>query len=346
MKRFYQAKKNILMLCALMAACAVLFAACGGSGKGADTAAAAVTSSTASYEMAANDMGMVESDRVTEMAQVTEEAPTADVSMAPVLDERKIIRHSYISLETMEFDQAVEQIKQTISSLGGYIESQSMDGGQSYYNGGKYYERSASINARIPSEKLDQATSDLQGICNMTSMSENMEDITDTYYDAQARLDSLTLQEERLLDILSKAEKLEDVIQLETALSDVRYQIESITASLRRMDSQVTYSYLNIDLREVSKYQQMETAPKSFGEKLAASFNRGEEHLANFLQGTLLFLAEAGPILIFWLVCVGVIILVVVLVSKKRQKSLKQKKGLPTQENQKLGTTDEDAQDK
>ena len=54
-----------------------------------------------------------------------------------------------------------------------------------------------------------------------------MDDITDSYFDAQARLDSLRQQEASLLEILSKAEKLEDVVQLQTALSDVRYQIES-----------------------------------------------------------------------------------------------------------------------
>ena len=184
-----------------------------------------------------------------------------------------------LSLETMEFERALAQISELVSGAGGYVESQSVDGRSLSYRG-SYYERSASVTARVPAEKLDEVVAGVGGLCNIVSRSENMDDITDSYFDAQARLDSLRQQEASLLEILSKAEKLEDVVQLQTALSDVRYQIESLTAQLKRMDSQVTYSYLNMDLREVVEYQETAAKPKTFGEKLSAAATRAGNHLS------------------------------------------------------------------
>ena len=210
----------------------------------------------------------------------------------------------------MAFDEALREIEQMVSGAGGYIESQSVDGRSIRYQG-DYYERYASITARVPSGKLDSLTATLGTLCNIVSQSEQRDDITDTYYDAQARLDSLNIQEQTLLDILEKAEKLEDVIELQKALADVRYQIESITASLKRMDSQVTYSYLNLSLREVVEYQEAISKPKTFGEKFSLALSRGGEHFVNSTQGFVLALAEGLPTLLLWVVIIGGVALLV-----------------------------------
>lgn len=230
----------------------------------------------------------------------------ADVTVTATLPDRKIVKRSYLTLETKEFDTALGQLLAAITEQGGYIESQSTNG-QSLIHRGAYYERSASIQARIPADKLDSVTAAIGGIGNVTSKNESIDDITDSYFDSQARLDSLKLQEERLLDILSKAEKLEDVISLERALSDVRYQIESLTATMRRMDSQIAYSYLNLELREVVEYQPTTSAPKTLGEKIAASFKRSGEKLVWFFEAVLLFIIEDLPLIIIWIAIFGLL---------------------------------------
>ena len=222
----------------------------------------------------------------------------------------------------MEFERALAQISELVSGAGGYVESQSVDGRSLSYRG-SYYERSASVTARVPAEKLDEVVAGVGGLCNIVSRSENMDDITDSYFDAQARLDSLRQQEASLLEILSKAEKLEDVVQLQTALADVRYQIESLTAQLKRMDSQVTYSYLNMDLREVVEYQETAAKPKTFGEKLSAAATRAGNHLVASVQGLLLFVVEAGPLLILW----AVIILAILLAVRAILRAAKKRRG-------------------
>lgn len=299
-------KKTVFSTLATALSILAIFTAC--SSANLSSKAAPAEASTTSYTGMSPVM-------VTERSPIAAEAPpvlVADQNKADVTiisPDRKIVKHSYLTLETKEFDSALGQLLAAIIEQGGYIESQSTNG-KSLTHRGSYYERSASIQARVPADKLDSVTATVGGICNVTSKNENIDDITDSYFDSQARLDSLKLQEERLLDILSKAEKLEDVISLERALSDVRYQIESLTATMRRMDSQIAYSYLNLDLREVVEYQATTSAPKTLGEKIAASFKRSGEKLAWFFEAVLLFIIEDLPLIIIWIAIFGIFVFI------------------------------------
>ena len=319
--------RSLAAVAAIALAMSLCLFGCGGS-SGYDSAAA--SSSAAAMETqsampaappqteAANGAGIAY-----DSAALMEEGETAPA----VPDERKIIRHASMDLETREFDEAVRQIEELVAEAGGYIESSSQEGYSLEYQG-NYRERYASIQARVPSAELDGVMASVGGLCNVLSQSESMDDITDSYYDSQARLDSLEIQEERLLELLAQATSLEDMITLESALSDVRYQIESLTASLRRMDSQVAYSYLNISLQEVVEYQTIQEKPQSFGEQLSAAFGRGIEDMVDGLQDFALFLAEAGPSLVVLAAVIAAVVLVVracVRASRKRREA----KGLP-----------------
>ncbi|WMJ83028.1 DUF4349 domain-containing protein [Oscillospiraceae bacterium LTW-04] len=297
-----QYKKSILSALAIILAVLAICAACSSTSVN-DKAAPSETSAASHSNMQlaiAEGSGRMVAHAPAEIS--TDDQNKTDIEV--MTPDRKIVKHSHLSLESKEFDTAFEQILTVITEQGGYIENQSING-QSLTHRGSYYERSASIQARIPADKLDSVTTAVGGICNVTSKSENIDDITDRYFDTQAHLNSLKLQEERLLDILSKADKLEDVISLERALSDVRYQIESLTATMRRMDSQVAYSYLNLDLREVVEYQPVESAPKTLGDKISASFKRSGEKLAWFFEALLLFVIEDLPLIVICLAVLG-----------------------------------------
>lgn len=315
-------KKPVFSALAVIIAILAIFTACGSaslSDKAAPQEGSTASSSAMSPAIAG---GRTQMSVEAPVAMAADQSKPSTVSINP---DRKIVKHSYLSLETKEFDTAMAQIIAAITEQGGYIESQNING-QSLTYRGSYYERSASIQARIPADKLDGVITAVGGICNVTSKSENIDDITDSYFDTEAHLNSLKLQEERLLDILSKAQKLEDVISLEQALSDVRYQIESLTATMRRMDSQIAYSYLNLDLREVVEYQPVETAPKTLNEKIVASFKRSGEKLVWFFEALLLFIIEDLPLIIIWVAIFGVLAFISFKSIRRAQNKMNQKK--------------------
>lgn len=326
------------LVTAIALAMTLFLPGCGGSSGGAkngaayDGAASSAPQASAAPAAPAPSPGMNYSYMEAPEENVPTDSETAaDVSgempQFQLPDSRKIIRHLSMDLETREFPEAIQSIQSAVAQAGGYIESQNQEG-YSLGSRSRYQERYASIQARVPSAKLDEVARSVGGFCNVLSQSESMDDITDSYYDAQAHLKSLQIQEERLLAILEKADKLEDIITLESALSDVRYQIESLTASLRRMDSQVTYSYLNISLREVVEYQEVQEKPRTFGERISEAFGDGIGDLVDGLQSFALFLARTGPSLVVLIAIVAVIVLIVRAASKASAKR-REAKGIP-----------------
>ena len=306
---------RLISIFALLMALTLVFCGCGGSSVAYKTAASSAPAASApmAAPMAPMPAGKydsfdMEAAEIEEMGIVT---TASNSSGAALPADRKIVKHSNMELETKDFDTAFAAIMEVVSKSGGYVESQSVSGQSIRYND-DYYERSASINARIPAAKLDEVTGSIGGICNITSHWEGIDDITDTYFDTDARLKSLELQEERLLDILSKAEKLEDIITLEAKLSDVRYEIESLTARIRRMDSQVAYSYLNMNLREVVEYKQVSAAPKSFGERISDAFARSGKKLENFFEDTVIFIIEDFPLMLIHIVIFAAVVVILV----------------------------------
>lgn len=325
-------RKNYLVALSIILICILVMAtACSSSNIGSNTSSsvAAVPQTqgkSMAYDTAANGIANYSTKRAEGTVTALEEDADGTLALAT---ERKIVKHCYMSLETMEFDKALEDISQIIQNAGGYVQTQEV-GGRSLYKQQGYYERNATIGARIPAPKLEEVTTTVGGMSNIVSKSENMDDITDQYYDAQARLQSLTLQEERLLEILSKAQKLEEVISLEQALSNVRYEIESITASLQRMDSQVTYSYLNLDICEVVEYNLIKNQPKNFWGKIQASLVRSGEKIAGALQGILFFVIEDLPVFVIIAVVFGGVLWIIILITRKvvARKSVKEEQPL------------------
>ena len=309
--------------CSLLAvSLALVLTACGGSDGGISKFDAGVESTSpamSSSAAAQAPMAMVEYSEAAEEMDIDENGATNDTaalaspeaSQPQLPENRKIIRHMSLNLETQDFENALSQIRQAVADSGGYIEQENISG-RSIRGHHEENPRHAYFMARIPSQRLDGAVSTVSGICNIRERQENTDDVTERYYDAQARLRSLELQEQRLLAILEKAEKLEDVVSLEQALSEVRYEIESITASIRHMDSQVTYSYLEMNLDEVVAYTESPGIPKTFGEELAAAASASMRGVTDFCKSMLLGLIRNGPVLVIgllvWALLIGGIV--------------------------------------
>lgn len=93
---------------------------------------------------------------------------------------------------------------------------------------------------------------------------------------------------------------MEYIIELENALSDVRYQIESLTGTLRLYDSQVEMSSIEVYLQEV-KTTTPDT-PDTLGQRISQQFKSSLSGLANFGENVLVFLLGNLPVLLVWAV--------------------------------------------
>ena len=224
-----------------------------------------------------------------------------------------------MELESRDYPNALAALEQMVTDCGGYIESRSEQGGSLYSS--RYNARYASITARIPADKLETAMGAAGELCNVVSRSTDVADVTESYTDTEARLKTLRLQEERLLEILSKATELSDVLELESRLSDVRYQIESYEATLRNYDSRVSYSTLHITLQEVVEYSIINDPPQTLGQRLSDGFADSMRLVKNSAENALVWLVTYLPLVLLWAVILAVVIWLVLRLVRRAQKA-------------------------
>ena len=251
-------KKRIHLLSVLLAV-AMFATGCGASAK---------YESAASAPMAA-DMAMEEAvaEEAYEMEAPAAGATTSSEVSQTVQVGRKLIRTFDMNIETKEFDEVMAGIQSKVQELGGYIEQSSLDGGSAYYS---HYNRYSDMTVRVPSDKLDGFVENVKESANVTYISESTEDITLKYVDTESRKIALETERDRLLELLEKAETVEDIITIEGRLSEVRYQLESYASQLRTYDNLVDYSTVHISIREVDRETKVE--PKTFWEEVTEEF--------------------------------------------------------------------------
>lgn len=213
------------------------------------------------------------------------------------LTDRKIIKSANMEIETLEFDTAVNKITTKVQGIGGYIESSNIQGRRVEYKG-QVQNRYASIVIRIPKQNFDGFILDIGNLGNVISKNTTGQDVTGEYFDTEAHLKSLMIQEERLLEILKKTGQLKDIIELERELSNVRYQIENLTGTLKKWDNLIDYSTITLELREVQEVQLLKEKPKSLGDQVIYGFSESIEFLIKACKNLIVFIAYALPFLL------------------------------------------------
>lgn len=334
-KKKFNFRPGLVLALALVILLGVMAAGCGAASKSVTTEAIAQDSSSAKSYVSDDIYG---TEAMPETAAAAEEyveeggAGAAGVQVQDV--QRKLIRDVNLEVETETFEELLSTVGEKTQSLGGYIEESYTYNGSNYYGKGT---RNASLTIRIPAEKLDTFLSAVSEISNVISRNESVTDVTLQYVDMESHKKVLLTEQERLLELLEKAETIEDIISLESRLSEVRYQIESMEAQLRTMDNRVNYSTVYLYINEVAKLTPVKE--QSVWEKISTGFanslyNVGDGFV-NFGIGFVISL----PYLLVWAVIIAVFVLLLrLLIKHAKRKRQKRAAGNKKEEKQKAET--------
>jgi hypothetical protein len=233
---------------------------------------------------------------------------------------QKLIRTADLQMETTEFDTALTGLNDLTEQYEGYYENSTVRKRSSGY-------RSAEYTIRVPSKHYQIFVNQAGELCHETWRNLTQEDVTERYYDTEGRLKTQKIKLERLQQLLSQAKLMEDIITIETAISQTEWQIEELSGTLRHYDTQVDYATVHITLSEVYKLSNVENTPESFGERMSIAFAGGLRSFSNNLENLAVSFAYTW---MWWLLVAVVFVVVVRLVRgqnlrrKKRQQDDKQ----------------------
>lgn len=321
-------KRKLTCILGMCFLAATLQMGCAGAAKGSavtEEAAAVAPMEEVYYESNATEMvtgaAGVEMKETADEAMEEEMGTTEESGQETAKEastERKLIKTVNLNLETENYDALMDGLEQEISNLGGYIEYKDAYHGNYNSRVNGYRNRHANVTARIPANKLDEFTGKVAKIGNITYESESVEDVTLKYVDLSSHKKMLMTEQQRLMELLENADTMEDIITIESRLSEVRYQIESMESQLRTFDNQVDYSTVHISVEEVEHYTPQ--PEKSTWDRIQSGFRENVYRVTNGIKNTAIEFVIAIPILLVWAVVITVGVIVIRMILKIKQK--------------------------
>jgi hypothetical protein len=217
---------------------------------------------------------------------------------------QKTIYMLNISLKADDVKVASKALEEKAKTLGGYVAESTRTN----------YDNSvtAFLSLRIPSEQFETFKSSISQFGTVVNEHQNTEDVSMAYFDTETRLRSWEAQEQRYLEILQKANSVEDILKIENSLAAVRQEIESLKGQLKYYDNRVEYSQVTINIEQARNDLTINNPwqPISLNNTLLAVKNaliKTVSFLWNALNYVLVFIGYALPVLVvlllIWLVC-------------------------------------------
>jgi len=230
----------------------------------------------------------------------------------------KLIRQASVSIQSTNFTEAIAVLDEMTTSMGGYYENAKTQGGGYYDANARRY---AYYTVRVPKENCDAFLNATGNIGHVVSSSESSTDVGDQYYDTELRLKTLQTKQERLLALLDKAELMEDIIALDDSLSEVQYEIEQHSSTLKRYDGLVGFATINIEINEVTKLSDEPGEADSLLVRLGAAFTNGFSSFGKTLGNLTVWIAYhfIGTVIFAAVVAAGIIALRRVLRGRRRR---------------------------
>ncbi|MGB3340450.1 MAG: DUF4349 domain-containing protein [bacterium] len=154
--------------------------------------------------------------------------------------EDKIIRTAYASIKTNRVEEAYDKALNLVKKYDAVILNASMS---------KYDDsEEAQILMKLPPMYFMLLLDELNTIGKVESKSITEEDVTEEYYDVEARLANARKVQDRLFGILKKANKVEDILKVEKEIERVGEKIEVLEGKIRYFDSKVDYSRITVTI--------------------------------------------------------------------------------------------------
>lgn len=107
---------------------------------------------------------------------------------------------------------------------------------------------SASLTLRIPSDQLDAVLANIDELGVVDSKNINYDDVTAQRVDLDARIEALQTSVDRLLELMSKAGSVEDLLAAESSLTQRQAELDSLQAQRTALGDQIAYATISVSL--------------------------------------------------------------------------------------------------
>lgn len=209
-------------------------------------------------------------------APLTKQSPQPSTVGEEII--KKIIKTGGIDFQSEDLEKDYQKIRALLPQFKAYIENE---------NQSKSAQRIRyDVTIRVPADIYDTLYTSISSIAfKIDRRYSNVEDVTERYYDLKTRLKNKEALEKRYLELLKQASNMQDILEIEKNLNEVRTEIERLQGQFNYLSKQINLSTISLSFYEILPYQYDSTNRKGFGARLLSALDDGWQGFLAFLVG-------------------------------------------------------------
>lgn len=202
--------------------------------------------------------------------------------------ERKIIHDIGFDIVVTDFTDVPQKIDKLIAEFAGsYVANMSLSGSEGESRYGRW-------EIRVPNSGQASFLGQVRELGTVAKEERKADDVSEEYYDLEARLKNKRETEARLLKVQQeRTGELKDILEVEQQIDRVRGEIEQMQGRLDRLGTLTSLSTVTIAVREIRNYKPPQAV--SLVDRMAGTFDSSVDGLREFGEGTLLFVTALVP---------------------------------------------------
>lgn len=212
--------------------------------------------------------------------------------------DRQVVTTASAVVEVDNTREASQSVLDQVVGVGGHVEAREEntdDDGRPTH---------ARLTVRVPAEDLNDVIESLESVGDVTELSESARDVTGTVRDLDARIEALQTSADRLIEIMGEADTAEELLQVETTLSERQADLESLQAERNALGDQVSMSTLHVTLST-------EPVSEVEADGFMGGLQTGWNGLVGFINAVLVITGAALPWFAVFAVPAGIAIVLI-----------------------------------
>ena len=252
---------------------------------------------------------------------------TRSTAGSAVAEKQLMIRTANMRIQVKNVEDSLDRLRALTSEFGGLVEALQISSQQDVpiyrpANASGTYDATplaAYATVRVPQDQFDAFLKRVAALGKVLVQSESGTDVTQQHIDLSARLTTLKAEEARLREFLAAATTVQDMLAVESELSRVRGEIESLQGQLDYLDKQIAMSALTVELVRPAPV----VSPGGTDWGFADALRNGIRGAATVLASTITILISLLPLIAL----IGIVSLVVIAIVRARRRALARRSG-------------------
>ncbi len=188
----------------------------------------------------------------------------------------KLIKSGEMTFDVNDLGSSKTKLDKLVEDSNGYFEDE-------LYNS-RTYSNVYTLKIRVPKDNFEKLVADIeQGMGTLESKNIRVKDVTEEYMDLTIRLNNNLAYVEQYQEILKKAKTIKEILEVKAMIQDLEANIDSQKGRIKYLDDQVSYSILNIELKQT--FDRKIYAGPSFLSRISKAFKNGGNGFLNFIVG-------------------------------------------------------------